>query len=477
MPLFLWVTYMADTTIDKLQIKVEAQASQAQSAIKGLAKSLTDVSNALNSFKGSTAGLSASLKPIQNLGKIDPKVLARSAVQLSNMSTALQRISSVNVKTSGVNTLVNSLARLGKVDTSGFDAAKLGKVADAIQALGNVPDVSASINRTVNALAKIASAGSNVGAAATALPQLSKNLNMTVQSLANTGNVSDGVVRLVTAISQLANAGAKTEITAQNLSGLTTATMEFFNQMAAAPDVSEGTIRLAEALAKLAASGYKSGSAAKSITDFGRAASSLKDKLKGVVSSLRTFFQTISQGIGKIRSFGTNLKNALSGAVGMRPGIDGLAGSIKTLIGAFLGIRGIYAVVDGIKKSLDLGSRVQEIENVVNTAFGGLKKGFTDLSDAVYDFASSTKASFGVGEVAARQYSGILMSMFNSSGFDQSDDMHKAAAQMSLDLTSLAGDIASFYDIDVSEAFQKIQSGMAGMIRPLRSIGKLQLAA
>ena len=49
--------------------------------------------------------------------------------------------------------------------------------------------------------------------------------------------------------------------------------------------------------------------------------------------------------------------------------------------------------------------------------------------------------------------------------------MRDSAAQMTTDLIERAGDIASFYDITVDEAMTKITSGLAGMSRPLRSLG------
>ena len=63
------------------------------------------------------------------------------------------------------------------------------------------------------------------------------------------------------------------------------------------------------------------------------------------------------------------------------------------------------------------------------------------------------------------------MAMFNSSGFDITEGMRDSAAKMSTDLVERAGDIASFYDISVDEAMTKMQAGLAGMTRPLRSLG------
>ena len=59
-----------------------------------------------------------------------------------------------------------------------------------------------------------------------------------------------------------------------------------------------------------------------------------------------------------------------------------------------------------------------------------------------------------------------MMAMLNSSGVAQD-----AAAEMSTTLAGLAGDLASFYNIDTDEAFRKIRSGIAGEIEPLRQLG------
>ena len=430
---------MAENTIDRLQIEVQAKATQAQKSLNQLAASLTNVSTALKGIGNRTTQLDDTFKAIQKFNRLDPNRMARSAVQISNLSTAMQRMNNVNVKSSGVNTLVNSLARLTKVDTSSFDARKIADIANSIQALGTMPDVSSSINRMVNSFTRLALAGDSVQTTAQNLPAFSKALSSAVSELASAGMVSDNTTKLVTSIAQLAQSGDKTAVTAQNLGQLSTATMDFFNKMAAAPEVSDNTVRLAEAFATLAASGYKAGSVSKDITDLGNSASTLKDKLKGVASAANSFVKAIQSIIGVGKQATTVIGKLFRAITGFGGSASTLTSDLGRLLGVMIGFKGVRAVFDGIKESLDLGSRVVELENVVNTSFGNLKKNFTDLSDAVYAFAEKTKTQFGVGEVAARQYSGILMSMFNSSGFDSSDTMHKQAAQMSLDLTTLAG--------------------------------------
>lgn len=152
-------------------------------------------------------------------------------------------------------------------------------------------------------------------------------------------------------------------------------------------------------------------------------------------------------------------------------GIDRTAlsfGNLLRTITPFIGLRGIFGWAQDAVKT---GSSIVEVENVIDTSFGNMKKGYEDISGYIYKWAQTTIDGFGVSELAAKQYAGRLMSMFNSSGFDATEGMRDSAAKMSTELIERAGDIASFYDITVDEAMTKIQSGLAGVTRPLRSLG------
>ena len=128
---------------------------------------------------------------------------------------------------------------------------------------------------------------------------------------------------------------------------------------------------------------------------------------------------------------------------------------LKTAIG-FKAIRGLANLG---KSAIGFGSATTEIENVVDVSFGS-------MADEAYKFASTAKEQFGLSELAAKQYSGTMMAMMKSSGVAQD-----AASKMSISLAGLAGDIASFYNIDTDTAFQKIRSGISGEIEPLRQLG------
>ena len=46
-----------------------------------------------------------------------------------------------------------------------------------------------------------------------------------------------------------------------------------------------------------------------------------------------------------------------------------------------------------------------------------------------------------------------------------------AAAEMSINLAGLAGDLASFYNLDTDEAFYKLRAAIAGETEPLKALG------
>ena len=106
-----------------------------------------------------------------------------------------------------------------------------------------------------------------------------------------------------------------------------------------------------------------------------------------------------------------------------------------------------------------LASSLQEVQNVVDTTFGG---GAT----LIYNWAESADESFGISELAAQQYTGTLGAMLKSMGLTSAQ-----VQQMSTDMTGLAGDLASFHNLDVADAFEKIRSGISGETEPLKQLG------
>lgn len=119
----------------------------------------------------------------------------------------------------------------------------------------------------------------------------------------------------------------------------------------------------------------------------------------------------------------------------------------------------IAAIGKFTSSCLQLGSDLTEVQNVVDTAF-------PKMSAQVDSFAKNAMESFGLSETVAKRYMGTFGAMSKAFGFAEKD-----AYEMSATLTGLAGDVASFYNLDTSEAYTKLKSVFTGETETLKDLG------
>ena len=142
-------------------------------------------------------------------------------------------------------------------------------------------------------------------------------------------------------------------------------------------------------------------------------------------------------------------------------------GSIKSLAGQVVKTVGITlsagAIAKGLisigKQSVNTASDLQEVQNVVDVTFG-------EGAGQVDAWAKAASKSYGLSELAAKQYTGTMGAMLKSMELADGEVL-----KMSTSLTGLAADFASFYNITSEEAFTKIRAGLSGEIEPLRQLG------
>lgn len=111
------------------------------------------------------------------------------------------------------------------------------------------------------------------------------------------------------------------------------------------------------------------------------------------------------------------------------------------------------------RQSIALASDLEEVQNVVDVAFG-------EGAERINDWAEAAGTAFGLSELAAKRYVGTMGAMLKSMGLAEAE-----VAQMSTSLVGLAGDFASFYNIASDEAFAKIRAGLSGETEPLKQLG------
>lgn len=109
--------------------------------------------------------------------------------------------------------------------------------------------------------------------------------------------------------------------------------------------------------------------------------------------------------------------------------------------------------------SIKAASDLQEVQNVVDTAFGSSAK-------SVDAWAKTAMTNYGLTELQAKQFASTMRAMTGSMGLSSGE-----ADKMSLSLAGLAGDMASFYNISQEDAFAKLQSGISGETEPLKQLG------
>lgn len=147
--------------------------------------------------------------------------------------------------------------------------------------------------------------------------------------------------------------------------------------------------------------------------------------------------------------------------------LNGIAGKSTNMVkSAFLGLgktmAGVFAVTKLVqfgKASIDLASDLSEVQNVVDVVFG-------ESANQINNFAKTALESYGLSELSAKRYSSTMGAMLKSMGLSQD-----SVLGMSQSITALAGDMASFYNLNSDDAFNKIRSGISGETEPLKQLG------
>lgn len=89
-----------------------------------------------------------------------------------------------------------------------------------------------------------------------------------------------------------------------------------------------------------------------------------------------------------------------------------------------------------------------------------------DAADEAKRYAEEVQEALGIDPSEWMRNQGLFKQI--TTGFGVAD---QAANKMSKNLTQLGYDLSSFYNISVEDAMQKLQSGIAGEIEPLRRLG------
>lgn len=343
------------------------------------------------------------------------KAIGNLQSKLQGLGDTLNSLNGASISNfaSGMSHLATSLRSVSSIDTRTFS-----KIATNMEKLGNLDT------------ARLVSSASALKSMATEL-----------SGFANISKRSAEITQLTASISKLGSKSAG--YAAENIKNLGSALKEVMTTLSNAPRVSNNIIQMTNALANLPQQGSKVGSASRSLV---------------------TGFSNTTKSIKRTRS-----------------GFSGLASTI----GKFYAIyRLVMMVVGKLGSTVDLASQLTEVQNVVDTTFG-------DMASKVDDFTKTSIQDFGMSELTVKQISSRFQALGTSVGItsqqvangtaltnkalmSQNNTLYKTTdsmADMSLNLTKLAGDMASFYDVDQADVAKSLQSIFTGTIAPLRRYG------
>lgn len=132
------------------------------------------------------------------------------------------------------------------------------------------------------------------------------------------------------------------------------------------------------------------------------------------------------------------------------------------------------------KNDIDLASDLTEVQNVVDVTFG-------DMAEKMNEFSRAAIDSLGMSELTAKRVGSRFQAM--GTAMDISDSMVKSTndfvqtatngyadvadsmADVSINLTRLAGDMASFYNADYVDVAEDLEAVFTGLTKPLRKYG------
>lgn len=427
-------------SIDSLQIEIQTSAASAGKQINTLTKSLEKLQNVVSIDTKKLYGISSGLKSIS---------LASASLNSRNittLSTALGKISSVDgskfkaiadsfqvfsekmssvsgFDTSGIIQAASAISKLGgNYATKGID--NLLKMKDQlvqfIQGMNSVGALDFDTTGLENTIITINRLGGKMGTQATTnLPTLSAQIQNFVRQMNQIGSLSfdnTNLTELVTSIGKLGSVASGRAV--NNIPLLADNLKYLFETLSKAPNVSQSIIEMTTALAKLAKTGASSGRAANSLG-----------------KSLFSF----SKSTGSAKKSAFSLARALG----------------KFYASYWVIVRGLSKLKDAI----DISSSLTEVENVVSTTFG-------KYSSLIEEFSKNSIQQYGMSELTAKQVSSRFQAMGTAMGFTQ-----EKMANMSIELTKLTGDMASFYDVSQTDVARNLQAIFSGETEPLRKYG------
>lgn len=176
--------------------------------------------------------------------------------------------------------------------------------------------------------------------------------------------------------------------------------------------------------------------------------------IKASVNQATTALKALAIGIATTTSASDKLGKVWS-KVGnaIKSGLSKGASSLKSFFSQLTGVKMNFADM------LDLSMAYIENLNLWKVSMG-------ECVDEATRFQNTMAEAFGTNLSDTVRYQAVFQQMSDAIGMT-----NKQANTLSETMTKLGYDISSFYNIDIEDAMSKLQAGLAGQTKPLRSLG------
>lgn len=197
--------------------------------------------------------------------------------------------------------------------------------------------------------------------------------------------------------------------------------------------------------------------------DMGALAAKIRE-LANALAPLGTQLQAVSNGFSnlptKVKQLSNNLNQLERSNQKASKNSSGFGGNLMALAGKFtIVFMAVQRVAQAIGGWITKSTQYVENLNLFTVSMG-------QYASEAQKFAESVGEIMGIDPGEWMRNQGIFMTL--ATGFGVMGDR---ASVMSQNLTQLGYDISSFFNISYEDAFQKLQSGLAGELEPLRRLG------
>ena len=471
-------TKSADAKLDKFIDKM----LQLQSAITSVKMSnATNISNGLNQITSSVQNFNKNTKTadftriatgLNKLSAVDSGAISAVSRSMADFVSSMTGIERVHFDSQSFDTLAGSVAKLGRASITEaaqnleFLKTSLSDFVTSMNTVGQVTFNADGLVSMVNSVSRLGSA--NAAQAVALLPQISAHLRDFVLTMNSVGSVTfdfTGLGNLISGITRLG--GTKATQASANLKPIKDQLLKFVSGLNGIGKLSFDTTSLAELVSSITKLGGKAaGNAIPNIHNLGAALNQLMTTLaKAPVVSQNLIQMTTA--LANLAGAGSKVGSATSA---MNQGFNLFSGSSKKVKTSSKGIASaigrvyatywmLFRAMGMFRKAMDISSDLTEVQNVVDVTFGNMKK-------TIEDFAKVSLSQYGMSALTAKDIASRYQAMGVAMGFSQ-----KRMSDMSIELTKLAADMASFYNVDQKDVAKSLEAVFTGQTMPLRKYG------